>query len=239
VRAAFTLLARNTASLERRVLPTADRVWAASSDDAEWYTERLPIARVDVMPNVLGDAPLLGPPEEEATVMMSGFFAYAPNEDAAMQLVVASRELTQRGVVHQLYLVGRSPGPRIIAATKDLAYVTVTGEVDSVEPWLKRATVFAAPLRAGSGTKFKLLQAMLAGRAVVTTPTGARGLGLEDGRHALVRETWEFADGLAELLADAELRERLVADARLHVLEHFGQATLDQAVAASLEGLAD
>jgi glycosyltransferase involved in cell wall biosynthesis len=238
-RAAYALLAASNASLERRTLKLADRVWAASAEDAAWYRLHLGLLCVDVVPNALAESPVLpAPGDDEATVMLSGFFAYQPNEDAALALVAASRVLHARGIDHRLCLVGRSPSRRMHAAARGLDHVEITGEVASIEPWMRRASVFAAPLRAGSGTKFKLLQAMLAGRAVLTTPAGARGLDLEHGRHAWICQPQGLADALAALLADPLLRKSLAAEARRHVLANFTQDRIEDAIRNALSGFA-
>jgi glycosyltransferase involved in cell wall biosynthesis len=271
-RVGYRLLASNTAALERRALPLAERVWAASEEDAAWYRRRLGLACVDVIPNVI-DAGLANDPASarwkasgssaaafdstsdiaagtspstlETTlasaapakmptspdiVIYTGFFAYAPNEDAALRLLEVSRELQARGHVHRLHLVGRGPGPRLKKAAARVPYALVTGEVESIEPWLAGASVFAAPLRAGSGTKFKILQAMLAGLAVVTTSVGARGLGLEDGIHAYVRDGAGFGDAIADLLADPRRRAAIGEAGRRHVLERFCTSSLELAL---------
>ena len=75
----------------------------------------------------------------------------------------------------RLVIVGRNPHFRIQALSQ-LDRVEITGWVDSVLPYLQTATVFVAPLRMGSGTRLKILEAMAAGCAVVTTSLGASGL---------------------------------------------------------------
>jgi glycosyltransferase involved in cell wall biosynthesis len=56
---------------------------------------------------------------------------------------------------------------------------------------------------------------MACGKAIVTTPVGCAGLGLTDGREALIRTgPAEFAAGLCEVLASPSLRERLAGAAR-------------------------
>lgn len=241
-RVGYRLLASNTAALERRALPLAERVWAASEDDAAWYRRRLGLACVDVIPNVI-DAGLANdrlatpPPTSPDIVVYTGYFAYAPNEDAALRLLEVSRELQARGHVHRLHLVGRGPGSRLKKAAARVPQALVTGEVESIEPWLAAASVFAAPLRAGSGTKFKILQAMLAGLAVVTTSVGARGLGLEDGIHALVRDGDGFGDAIAGLLADPRRRAAIGEAGRRHVLERFCTSSLELALDRSFAHL--
>jgi hypothetical protein len=232
-RALYSLLATNTDALERRVLPLADRVWTASGEDAAWFSRTLALPRVDVVPNVLpGRAPLA--PSTSSEILLSGFFEYPPNEDAALALIGVSQELARRTVGHSITLVGRGPTRRMRTAAFATPAVAIAGEVESMEPWLERCGIFAAPLRAGSGTKFKLLQAMLAGRALVTTPVGASGLEIEHGRHGLVCEYADFASAVAQLLRDPALRERLAAEAHRHVTTRFGQARLDDAVRRSL-----
>ena len=241
-RAGYRLLASNTAALERRTLPLAERVWAASEEDAAWYRGRLGLACVDVVPNVVHVGLVTDPVSTPAAklpdvVVFTGYFAYAPNEDAALRLLEISRDLHARGHVHRLHLVGRGPSPRLKEAAARVPHTLVTGEVESIEPWLAGASVFAAPLRAGSGTKFKILQAMLAGLAVVTTSVGARGLGLEDGVHALVRDGALFGDAIASLLADPGRRAAIGEAGRRHVLERFGTSALELALDRSFAHL--
>lgn len=279
-RAGYRLLASNTAALERRSLPLAERVWAASEEDAAWYRHRLGLACVDVVPNVVDAGSVADPASarwkapgsaegsfettfdiaagsspatfertlENAApattskppdvVVYTGHFAYAPNEDAALRLLDISRDLRSRGHVHRLHLVGRGPGRRLLEAAGRMPQALVTGEVESIEPWLAGASVFAAPLRAGSGTKFKILQAMLAGLPVVTTSVGARGLGLEDGVHALVRDGDGFADAVAALLADPVRGAEMAEAGRRHVLERFSTSALEAALDRSFSHLA-
>jgi ribosomal-protein-alanine acetyltransferase len=58
---------------------------------------------------------------------------------------------------------------------------------------------------------------------VVSTPSGCAGLGLEHGRSVWIADTAkEFADGIAALLADPNLRTQLAAEARAHAQRFYG-----------------
>jgi glycosyltransferase involved in cell wall biosynthesis len=72
---------------------------------------------------------------------------------------------------------------------------------------------------------------MACGRAVVSTPVGCQGLGLEDGRDALVRaDPAAFAGAVCELLDDPERREAIARQARRTVEERFSwKAIAEQA----------
>ena len=60
----------------------------------------------------------------------------------------------------------------------------------------------------------KILEAMAAGKAVVTTSIGCEGLPVTDGQHLLVRdEPQAFAQAVVDLLRDPERRQLLERNA--------------------------
>jgi glycosyltransferase involved in cell wall biosynthesis len=78
------------------------------------------------------------------------------------------------------------------------------------------------PLRAGGGTRLKILEAMALGRPVVSTPLGCEGLAVEDGKHLLIAKDAEaFAAAVARLLTDRALAARLTLQARALVEENY------------------
>jgi glycosyltransferase involved in cell wall biosynthesis len=67
-----------------------------------------------------------------------------------------------------------------------------------------------APLRAGSGTRIKILEAWAAARCVVATPLAAEGLEAENGINvAVASDASEFVNAMTRLLADPGARERM------------------------------
>ena len=101
--------------------------------------------------------------------------------------------------------------------------IQLHGFVEDLRPLYAQATVVAVPLEVSAGTNIKVMEAMAAGGALVTTPAGCAGLALEDGADALIRaEAHSFADALTDLLAAADLRRSLAAKARRTVEERFG-----------------
>jgi glycosyltransferase involved in cell wall biosynthesis len=106
-------------------------------------------------------------------------------------------------------------------ATRD-ARVNVRGFVEDIDPLYERAAVCIVPLRAGSGVRVKILEALAAGVPVVSTSVGADGLELVPGTHLLIAdEPRAFADALLSLLASPERRAALAAAGRARVLERY------------------
>ena len=96
--------------------------------------------------------------------------------------------------------------------------VVVTGRVPEIKPYFAEATVFVVPLRIGSGTRLKILEALAMGKAIVSTSVGAEGLDLKDGEEIFVAdESTVFAEAVIRLLTDGSLRRRIGENGRARV----------------------
>jgi len=137
----------------------------------------------------------------------------------------------------KLSIVGRNPTEEIIALSADPS-VSVTGYVKDVRPYLAKSTVFVSPEILGTGMKYKVLEAMSMGKAVVTTPIGAQGLSVKNREHLVVAGTsHEFARETVSLLYDRRMRATLGANARKLVEEHYSWETVTKAVNASITNI--
>jgi glycosyltransferase involved in cell wall biosynthesis len=105
--------------------------------------------------------------------------------------------------------------------------VTIRPDVPDIVEFLDAARVAVVPIRIGSGTRLKALEAMAAGRPVVGTRLGLEGLGIVTGRDAYVADSPEaMAAGVIALLGDDALANRVAAAARDLVVERFGWESL-------------
>ena len=125
-----------------------------------------------------------------------------------------------------LDIVGREPLPEVEALAR-LAGVSVHADVPSVVPWLEQARVAVVPLRIGSGTRIKALEAMAAGRPVAGTSVGLEGLGIEHGVHAaLADDPAALAAAVVELLLDDDRARRLARTGADHARANFAWDTI-------------
>ena len=111
-----------------------------------------------------------------------GNLSYGPNADGAEWLC---REVLPRLHEARVALVGSRPGPQVLELAADRR-VTVAADVPDVTPWYRSSAVAVAPIRAGGGTRIKILEALAHRRPVVATTVGARGLALARGDEPLV-----------------------------------------------------
>ncbi len=141
---------------------------------------------------------------EPQTALFLGDYKYFPNADAVLYFAQEILPLVRRRYPDfQFVVVGKDPTPEMRALQESIPGVTLTGMVDDTRPYLQRATMFVCPLRSGSGTRFKLLEALACGCPVISTTIGAEGLHAVDGQHLLLRDTAEsFADAIVSLIED-------------------------------------
>ena len=89
--------------------------------------------------------------------------------------------------------------------------VTVTGAVDDLHEEMLLADVAVVPIRFGSGTRLKVVEALANRIPVVTTTVGCEGIDVVDGEHVLIADdAAAFADACVRLAHDRVVRERLV-----------------------------
>jgi glycosyltransferase involved in cell wall biosynthesis len=103
--------------------------------------------------------------------------------------------------------------------------------VEDTRPLLARAAAFVAPLRIGSGTRIKILEAAAMAKAIVSTTLGAEGLELSNGNEILLAdEPQRFARAVADLLLDPGRRRALGRAARRRVAENYSLLVLRHAL---------
>jgi glycosyltransferase involved in cell wall biosynthesis len=200
--------------LEAQLAPQFDFVAATSTRDAELIEEAAPGTRTLIYPNAL---PATGLPavEERDEIAFSGNFEYHPNIDAVAFLMQSIwPEVRRRQPLLRLRLIGR--GNEFIShiAPWD-GSVEMTGPVEDSSVEIARAKIVIAPLRSGSGTRIKILEAWKLRRPVVATRLAAEGLSATDGLNVLFAESAnEFADAIDRLQRDADLRCKLSEQGR-------------------------
>lgn len=159
----------------------------------------------------------------ERSLVFSGKMDYRPNVDA--MLWFSHEILTKLHDVH-LTIVGQKPAPAITALAQT-GLVQVTGFVEQVAPYLRGAQVYIAPLRMGSGTRLKLLEAMACGCAIVATPLAAAGLSPACLRAMRIAHTSdEFTQAINELLSQPHLRATLGKQAQAAVRAEYDWSAL-------------
>lgn len=205
-----------------------DVILATSERDAEFFRSELRGVPCHVVPNGV-DMDHFSPSAEEASplsLVFTGMMAYVPNQrgilwflDAVFPRVLEAFPGTT------LHVVGKDPPADV--RRRASCRVVVTGTVADVRPFVQRASVYVVPLRSGSGTRLKIMEALAMRKPVVTTRIGGEGIDLEHGVSALIADDAEaFADAVIRLLRDGALRTRLAAAGHRLVRERYRWSTI-------------
>ncbi len=118
--------------------------------------------------------------------------------------------------------LGSSPTPYLQDLAKNDPRIIAAGYVDDIRPYVDEATVFIAPLRAGGGTKLKVLNAMAQGKAVVTTSIGAEGIsGVSPENIRIADSPQAYASAICHLLAFPDEARSVGQKARELVLKYY------------------
>lgn len=147
---------------------------------------------------------------------------YPPNVDAAIYFVRSILPLIREQIPEVgLSIVGHVP-TREVQDLAEAPRVRVTGFVDDVLPYYRDAAAVVVPLRAGGGTRLKVLEAMALGRPVVSTSIGSEGLAVTSGENLMLADDpASFAASVVTLLRDASMRQRLSENGRRLVEEFY------------------
>jgi polysaccharide biosynthesis protein PslH len=199
-----------------------DGVQVFTNGDADAVARTAPdlAARVHVNPFGVELPEPCDPAHEHAgRVLFVGNFTHPPNVDAALWL---AREilprLRDRVADAHLVLVGAAAPEAVTSHAA--ADVTVVGEAPELRSYLEAAAVVVAPVRTGGGMRMKVLHALAAGKAVVTTTLGTAGLLVgREPAFAVANEAEAVATAVAELLLDPVRRHTLGANGRALVAE--------------------
>jgi len=202
---------------EARAWRRADGVIFTSSADLEVMRVSLPYKSGCVVPNGV-DVERFKPSDmvpEPNTVVFTGAINYRPNTDAVaffVRDVLPRLRRLQRST--RFVVVGRgAPDWLVRMAGPEVEF---TGEVPDVRPYLARAHVVVAPLRAGSGTRLKILEAMAMGKPVVSTAIGCEGLRVVDGEDiSIADDPQALAESTAHLMSHPARAIELGRNARL------------------------
>jgi glycosyltransferase involved in cell wall biosynthesis len=195
--------------------------------------------RVEVSSNGVDTTHYRPLPDEsdDADLLFIGNMGYEPNADAAAYFCHDILPFVRAGVPNsKLRIVGINPMPSVLRL-QDTG-VQVTGSVPDVIPYYKQSKVCVVPLRAGSGTRLKIMEAMPLGRPVVSTSLGCEGLDVVDGEHILIADDNKlFAEHVLKLLRNRELRSKIAANAREFVVAHYDWDVITERLMDNLDGL--
>lgn len=232
---------RRLRAYERQVCMSVDRVLVVSEADKEALTALDPRIQSETIPNGVdctyfspGVRPAAYPAnlqiQHMASVVFTGTMDFRPNIDGVLWFCHDILPRVKRSIYNvHFYIVGRNP-PEDVRALAGPA-ITVTGHVSDIRPYIANSAVYVVPLRIGSGTRLKILEAMAMRIPVVSTTVGAEGLDVTPDKNILLADApADFARQVVGLLQDRGQRQKLATNARRMVETTYDWTTIAPAL---------
>jgi len=218
--------ARTMARYEREACRSFDEILAVTATDAGRLKEMVgDERRVTAIPICVDPAgtPLIPLNDTSHGLLCVGAMFYPPNVDGAIWFLREILPCVRREAPDaQLRIVGPRPDRAIVRAATADSHILVMGYVEDLTPHFAASAALVVPLRAGSGMRVKILDAMARGIPVVSTSLGAEGISARNGEDILLADSAnQFAQATVHLLRDVELRRRLAQNARRLIETHY------------------
>lgn len=223
--------AANAARAERRAASEFDTTIVCSDDDAAAIA-----GDALVVPNGVDlDRFCPSPVPEAPEVLFLGALNTDPNADGVRWFVESIWPSVRAARPDaRLAVVGMAPVPEVVACCRR-AGVALHADVDSTAPFLAASRVVVVPLRIGTGSRLKALEAWASGRPVVGTTVGLGGLAYEPGREVLVADDAAgFASAVVQLLEPGPHASAVAAAGRATVETRYGWARIGEKYADAL-----
>jgi len=211
----------HTRKTESGLYKIVDGLLACSKKDKDDF-DRLNNGKltISIIPNgvtVIGKLYDAGVKSEKPDhILFCGYLSTNPNSEGLSWFYCSIWPLVKKAFP-QLKLVvlgsGKLPG-EMNALLNDQSLV-FTGRVEDVKPYYSQSAISIVPLKTGSGTRLKILEAMSLGLPVVSTSKGAEGIDYTNGFNIMIADEEKlFAERIIGLLKDKEQRLVLQKNAR-------------------------
>lgn len=224
--------AARSEAAELQAIRAADAVIVHSNAEATLLADRVPDARVHVVPWTV-PAPETAPPAGRVGIAFIGGYGHRPNVDAAIHLVRDVMPAAWQRLPDLPCLLVGSDMPREVAVLAG-QQVEALGHVPDLGQIFARVRCTAAPLRYGAGIKGKVLTSLAQGVPCVMSPVAAEGIAFPEALKWLVAGTPDaMAEKLVALHADDALCAGLAAQGLDFVRDAFGETAVLRALAAA------
>ena len=223
---------------ETRAFSEMQKVVICSQEDKEVLAARFDPKQIAIVPNTmrLPEMLPLREPDGKLNLLFVGTLDYPPNEDAVKWLMESILPEIERRVgagMVTLTVVGQAPPRWMHERARDGAFA-LHADVPQVRPFYAACDILVVPIRAGGGTRIKILEAFGLGRAVIATPVGAEGIAVSNGEELFLADSPAgFAEATLKLFEQRQTMREMVGRARAKVERSYSLASCAQAVNAA------
>lgn len=146
---------------------------------------------------------------KDLTLIFHGVLIYPPNLKATKNIAEKIMpELDNLGIKAKALVVGNYP-PKDVEH-KDLIF---TGVVEDLPSYIGASDIAIVPIVAGGGMRMKILEYFAAKRPVISTPKGAEGIKVTNGKQIILTDVENFPKEILRLIKSEKDRKELTKNA--------------------------
>ena len=222
---------------EYKITSLAKKSFVCSDKDRGYLNRIFHSNNIVTIPNSI-DVPRKQNIPNNHNMVFIGILSYFPNIVAVEYLIEKIYPLVRKAIPDaRLIVAGHSP-EKIKYYTKNITGIEFTGYVEDLENFYQNARVVCSPIFSGGGTRIKIIEAAVFGKAVVANKMGAEGLVFKDGDSILLREDAEaFAQACIRLLKDSELCKDIGTNARNTAIQYYNKKNIVQKIKKNSFGI--
>lgn len=227
-------LAARLLKFEKAFLLQYDAILPISDKDGKWFLKYAPSIKLHTAPAGIVDGfeKPVSPIEIEPDLFHIGALDWLPNQEGLFWFFDNVWPIIHKKYpALKFYLAGRNASEEIKALkAPNLIFV---GEVESASDFMHSHYIMVVPLFSGSGMRIKIIEAMAAGKAVISTALGLEGNSARDDKEVLIADDERsFLNQIDYLLAEPQKVIDLGQAAEEFVNIHFNQEGITEQIQA-------
>ena len=229
----FSILTRRLRKFERNYLNYYDLLIPITQRDADKFNLMGNIKPCFVCPYAIDFEFPAGsnPDSHEKSFFYIGSLDWIPNQKGLIWFV--TNVWTKiKNELHNIrfYVAGRN-APDWFKEFMLKNDVDFFGEVENANEFMEDKMIMILPLFSGSGMRVKIIEAMAAGKVIITTPVGAEGIEITNNQDAiLANDADNFIEAIKNLYTDHNLYLHIAKNASNFVKVHFDSKKITSAL---------
>ncbi len=226
-KAYLKILTRQLRAYEVDLLSEIDGIIAINADELKHYRRLGFKGKGLTIPFGVNPSEYIPSDKFEAnSVFHLGSMDWKPNEEGIEWFLEKVWPLVmEKNPKLKLYLAGRHM-PQWLTDLK-MKGVKVIGEVEDAKEFMLSKNIMIVPLMSGGGMRVKIIEALALQKPIVSTPLGAKGVAVKNGKSALlVRQPIDFANAILDLSSDRERAAAIAKAGRDLIIESYDNEKL-------------
>lgn len=209
---------RNIMRFEKKVIKQADHFLVVSERDGDLYRKiyAIPKTKISVVDNgvdlKIADREMADFREietEKHSFLFIGSLWYRPNKEGVEWFInEVWNKILEKWPKSKLYIIGKMNRNDNLPIAANIEYL---GFVDNIYQYYRKCSCFIVPLKFGSGTRLKIVEAFSFKIPIISTSAGAEGLDVTHRKELMIANTAdEYSACVSALFSSDELVSRIV-----------------------------